>query len=236
MLLYDSLPDQLRQVGAQLRTIEIEDCGEPLVEVDPSIARFDPHPYLAAGAPYGSSSPFVARQSVAEKLAAAQSLLTQRSLALKLFDLYRPVRVQQYMVDYTFRDLRYRSGLANQSDEEIWNRVYSMWAHPELDPRYPPPHSTGGAVDLTIIQADGSPLDMGSNIDEDGPVQLPDHFKEINPAVHANRCLLNDVMTEAGFVRLLHEWWHFSFGDRHWALAVGDRTGKAVKACYGRVD
>jgi D-alanyl-D-alanine dipeptidase len=45
------------------------------------------------------------------------------------------------------------------------------------------------------------------------------------------RDLLSSVLNEAGLINYPTEWWHWSFGDRYWAL----RTGRPA-ALYGPVD
>ena len=99
-----------------------------------------------------------------------------------------------------------------------------------MDPRTPPPHSTGAAVDLTLIDANGQPLPMGSEIDAIGAVSEPDHFRQRADALppgpqreacllwHGHREALAAAMADAGFARHPNEWWHFSYGDQLWAL------------------
>jgi D-alanyl-D-alanine dipeptidase len=43
-----------------------------------------------------------------------------------------------------------------------------------------------------------------------------------------NRRLLHNTMTDAGFVNLPSEWWHFDYGDQLWAWA-----NKKDHAIYG---
>ena len=47
----------------------------------------------------------------------------------------------------------------------------------------------------------------------------------------AARDLLARALTDAGLVNYPTEWWHWSFGDRYWALVTG-----APVALYGPVD
>src|ERR1700693_4350157 len=58
------------------RSIPIHECGEPLVPIPrEAFAFFDPHPYIAMGAPYGVSSPWMLRLSVLGALQKAQQRL-----------------------------------------------------------------------------------------------------------------------------------------------------------------
>lgn len=85
--------------------IPIEECGEPLVPIPLEHFAIElPHPYEKLGADYGERSPYYLRQGVIEALIKAQFCLEKRNPGwrLKIFDAYRPVGVQQFMVDYTF--------------------------------------------------------------------------------------------------------------------------------------
>lgn len=218
--------------------VVIDDCGEPLVPIKPHFLCLEPHPYACVGAPYGEDAdPYRLRSGVLKRLVTAQQLLSRRSdpkvgdLQLAIFDAWRPIRVQAFMVDHSIQEQCRSLGfdpsdpLKTQALEQVRKDVARFWAPPSPDPRTPPPHSTGGAVDLTLADSSGEPLEMGGEIDAIGEQSVPDHHAEeaeSNPEGsaalwHGRRCLLNDVMTEAGFARHPNEWWHFSHGDQLWA-------------------
>lgn len=77
-------------------------------------------------------------------------------------------------------------------------------------------HNHGAAVDLTIVGPDGSRLDMGTPMDHFGPLAQPRLEQayleqgQLTREQVANRRLLRDVMTDAGFEVLAIEWWHFN--------------------------
>ena len=133
-------------------------------------------------------------------------------------------------------------GLDPQGVGPAWDAVREevgcFWAPPSDDPTTPPPHSTGAAVDLTLADASGQPLEMGGAIDAIGPVSHPLHHAVAaardpdgeEARWHGRRLLLSAVMGKAGFAQHPQEWWHFSFGDQLWAW----RSGQA-EAIYGRV-
>jgi D-alanyl-D-alanine dipeptidase len=90
------------------QTIPILECGEPLVPIPlEQFAVEAPHPYEKLGAPYTEASPYYLRQSVLRALITAQSQLQQqyRGWRIQIFDAYRPVAVQQFMVDHTFSEV-----------------------------------------------------------------------------------------------------------------------------------
>ena len=227
--------------------VPIHDCGEPLQPLPAQLLRLEPHPYVAVGAPYGSACPFRLRSGVIVRLLEAQRWLRgQRPhWRLAVFDAWRPLAVQRFMVDHTIHSECARLGLdPDQPTAElaaIEAEVGRFWAPPSDDPATPPPHSTGAAVDLTLADADGEPLPMGSAIDALGAVSEPDHFwhqaqvaltvEQRQQALlwHGHRQLLRAAMAHAGFAQHPNEWWHFSHGDQLWAWRRGESS-----ACYGR--
>ena len=103
--------------------------------------------------------------------------------------------------------------------------VGRFWAKPSSNPLTPPPHSTGAAIDLTLSDITGNPLDLGGEIDFIGAESSPDFYKKDNLGIpctkhqlfHKRRSLLFSVMEQAGFVQHPNEWWHFSYGDQLWS-------------------
>ena len=223
------------------QSVRIEDCGEALVAIPLNeFSAVTPHPYVELGAPYGQYSPYYLRQSVLQRLLDAQANLqtVRPQWRLQIFDAYRPIPVQQFMVDYTFTQLAEAEDLdcATMSAEvklKLQNKVAEFWATPSDNPNTPPPHSTGAAVDLALIDEEGHSVDMGSVIDEISPRSYPNHFAQEKSdeaqRLHHHRQLLAQAMTQAGFRQHPNEWWHFSAGDQLWAWQ--ERNGAI--AIYG---
>lgn len=233
-------------------SIPIVECGDPLVALPPQPFAFTtPHPYVALGAPYTNKSPWMLRGRVLAALQVAQESLAARQPGwrLKLFDAYRPVAVQAFMV---WREFGLQAELAGRSlaayrcpaelevaDPALYatlaQTVFMFWSMPSDDPLTPPPHSTGAALDLTLEDATGHEVDMGCPIDEMTERAFPDFYvAAAEPqmrACHENRRLLKEVMGSAGFNRHANEWWHFSLGDQMWTQARG-----AAQAIFGRLD
>ncbi|MGB3616231.1 MAG: M15 family metallopeptidase [Elainellaceae cyanobacterium] len=234
--------------------IPIHDCGEPLVPIPlDQFAVQSPHPYVQRGAPYGHRSPYHLRQGVLDRLMAVQNALqhAQPGWRLCLFDAYRPVAVQRFMVEATFLEQLEASGLSPdaltpQQEQQLWEQVYQFWAPPSENVATPPPHSTGAAVDLTLVDQAGQPVDMGSPIDEISPRSYPNYFapsdtiadadrdRSKEAIFHHHRQQLNTVMEAAGFRRHQQEWWHFSYGDQMWAWLMHKAQPTAgATALYG---
>lgn len=225
--------------------VPIVEKGEPLVPLPlTDFAVVTPHPYVALGAPYGDRSPYWVRQGVLTALTQAQAHLTQRQPGwrLQIFDAYRPIPVQQFMVDHTLATLARDRGydptqLTPAIQQDLMGTVTQFWAIPSPDPATPPPHSTGAAVDLTLVDATGQAVSMGSPIDEVSPRSYPHHFAQsadlAEQQAHRDRQLLAQVMQDAGFQQHPNEWWHFSLGDQMWAWQLSQQRQQPIPARYG---
>ncbi len=230
--------------------IPIKECGESLAAIpQATFSLTSPHPYEKLGAPYEGKSPYYLRQSVLDALIQAQDYLNQTypQWQIQIFDAYRPVAVQQFMVDYTFNQLLHSEGLQDRElseaqKQQLWQQVYQIWAIPSDNPATPPPHSTGAAVDITLVDATGKVVDMGGEIDELSARSQPNYHATNNNQTaqeyHNRRQLLNQIMTQAGFIRHPGEWWHFSLGDQMWAWLYNQKqpvdNNQAI-ARYGKI-
>ena len=80
------------------------------------------------------------------------------------------------------------------------------------DPRQGGPHNRGVALDVTLIDAEGHELDMGTGFDAITP--LSHHARtDVSPAAQRNRLILLGLMTAAGFDYYINEWWHYQLFD-----------------------
>ena len=133
------------------------------------------------------------RPNVAQAVVRIQQQLQEKGFGLKLLDCYRPRPIQQ----------------------KLWDKV--------PNPSYVTPpkkgsmHNRGRAVDLTLTDAEGKELDMGTAFDFFGPrahhtyTQLPDSILQ-------RRLLLKGIMEKNGFRSIRTEWWHYYFAETGYAL------------------
>jgi len=228
--------------------ISIQESQEELIPIPlQGFAVESPHPYEKLGAPYGKKSPYFLRASVVSALKEAQNELLRNypEWNICIFDAYRPVEVQEFMVNYTFQEVAKSQNLDLNSllpevESEIWKQVYQIWAIPEYNPLTPPPHSTGAAIDITIVNDQGEKIDMGGEIDELSARSRPSYYSQSSNSMeqqyHKHRELLHSVMLKAGFRRHPGEWWHFSLGDQMWAWQCQqENPQRTYTARYGRV-
>ncbi len=134
------------------------------------------------------------RPEVAKQVVKVHKILQERGLGLKMFDCYRP-RPIQWKLWEKVPDKRYVS-----------------------DPRKGSMHNRGAAVDLTIVDAEGKQLDMGTTYDFFGP-EAWSTYQDLPDSILANRKLLRGLLEEEGFRGIRTEWWHFSYPGKGYALS-----------------
>ncbi|MBL1209612.1 M15 family metallopeptidase [Geminocystis sp. GBBB08] len=230
------------------QTIPIIECNQPLVPIpDDQFILETPPPYVKLGADYQGTSPYFVRKEVLERLFKAKNKLKEIKphWQIKIFDAYRPVTVQQFMVDYTFNSIccdRHIDSnlLTGEQKASIYQEVYQIWAIPSNNPLTPPPHSTGSAIDLTLVDENGLEVNMGGEIDELSERSNPNYYKNSTNSqervFHENREILLEIMTKGEFRQHQGEWWHFSYGDQMWAwLQNLDNPSIKTLAKYGKV-
>jgi zinc D-Ala-D-Ala dipeptidase len=185
----------------------------------------------------GSIPDLFLRRSVVQRLRDVNARLGELGIELYLFDAWRPQSIQRYFHDVWFPAwLKERQ--PDLSGDALVDEVEKYWASPSAGATSPSPHSTGGAVDLTLMFRDThQPLFMGGIFDDLTETAWTDGFERITPAsmsdeeARANRRLLYWVMSEAGFANNPTEWWHYSWGDQLWAQLTGEAA-----AVYGACD
>ncbi|WP_342597849.1 M15 family metallopeptidase [Cyanobacterium aponinum UTEX 3222] len=229
--------------------IIIHECGEPLMQIPEQDFYLEtPSAYARLGADYQGKSPYFLRAGVLDKLLIAKEELKKINphWKIRIFDAYRPVSIQKFMVEYTFNSICKEREinvdiLGEEEKEKIYQEVFKIWAIPSDNPLTPPPHSTGGAIDLTIMDENKQSIPMGGEIDELSLVSLPDYYlnarDEPEKTYHQHRQILLQIMTKAGFHRHREEWWHFSYGDQMWAWLENEANPQShCIAKYGKYE
>jgi D-alanyl-D-alanine dipeptidase len=157
-------------------------------------------------------------REAAAALAQVQRDLQADGLGLKVYDCYRPRRA---VADFA----RWAHDLADQRTKPEF--------YPDLDKRdlfkegyiaSRSGHSRGSTVDLTLADAEGRELDMGSGHDLFSPRSWPNDGA-VSPAAQANRRRLAEAMAARGFAPYDKEWWHFTLArephpDRYFDFPV----------------
>jgi len=221
--------------------IPIKDNGERLKAIPSYLNFLDPHPYSYLGAPYKDKT-FIwkLREEVVNRLVKVNHyLISSNSFYLLIYDSWRPLEVQEFMYKRAFllecEKLNIDASFKNRkSYPSILKKVEKFWAYPSYDARFPPPHSTGGALDVCLSDKDGNLIEMGSKVDQMDETSNPNFYANIKneEAIiwNSRRNLLREIMNKFGFAQHPNEWWHFSYGDQLWAW-----KNKKENAIYGRI-
>ena len=171
------------------------------------------------------------RKEVYEMLLQAAERLPE-GYRFRIWDTWRPFALQKELYEVYSRDIIRDFGLADCTEEERKAVIRKFVSDPVADRDVPPVHTTGGAVDLTILDENGRELPMGTAFDaftdktntafyEKVFVGEESENNDIDREIRDNRRLLYHIMTEVGFTNLPSEWWHFDYGDRFWGYYKG---------------
>ena len=126
------------------------------------------------------------RKSTAEALVKANEAFKQLGYRIKLFDCYRPLSVQKKM----------------------WKILPGT--HYVANPAKGSKHNRGAAVDLTLVDAQGKELNMGTPFDFFGKEAHHTYTKH-SKEVLENRKLLKETLDKFNFKSIYSEWWHYEY-------------------------
>ncbi|MFF5110731.1 M15 family metallopeptidase [Streptosporangium sp. NPDC000509] len=203
---------------ARVASIPVEESGERLVDVR---GRLRTDGRLAD--PAGAFAHL--RLGLLTRLEEAQAQLPE-GYRLLVVEGYRPPATQKEIFDGYSAELR--TLYPEMSPAEL-RAAASRYVSPvEIAP-----HTAGAAVDLTLSTEDGTEIDMGTRLnatpEQSGGACYTD-APGLSPEARHHRKLLGVALEAAGLVNYPTEWWHWSYGDRYWALTTGSPA-----ALYGPV-
>lgn len=131
------------------------------------------------------------RYGTVKKLMEVQGELRREGLCLKIWDAFRPVAAQ------------YR----------LWE-VYPVDAYVANPNLHYSSHNRGNTVDITMVNADGSLIEMPTDFDDFSP-QADRDYSDCGDAARENARHLENTMSEHGFLPYYTEWWHYSDVDEY---------------------
>jgi D-alanyl-D-alanine dipeptidase len=156
------------------------------------------------------------RKSVAMKLAHAQKNL--KGVNIVICDGYRPIELQKKIYEKLYNKIKKKNPKWSEAEVEM---KCSKFIAP-VSEGIIPPHSTGGAVDITLEKS-GKLIDMGTKLGELS-VKSVTNSKMVSKKARENRKMLVRIMKKAGFINYPLEWWHWSYGDKTWAYYKNMKT------------
>jgi D-alanyl-D-alanine dipeptidase len=178
-----------------------------LADIAPSIrqdVRYAGHDnFMGRPAPGYEAADCWLRREAAEALARVQADAGKQGLGLIVWDCYRPQRATDAFVRWA----------SDAADQAMKPRFYpaidkaKLFQEGYIGRRSG--HSTGLAVDLGLVGADGALLDFGSGFDLFDPRSWTASHAVGAPA-RANRERLKHLMETRGFANYPREWWHYS--------------------------
>lgn len=128
------------------------------------------------------------RVKTVKALLAANKVFMTKGYRIKLFDCYRPLSIQKAM----------------------WKIVPD--ANYVANPKKGSIHNKGGAVDITLVDANGVELNMGTKFDFFG--EAASHmYTNLSEEILANRKLLKEIMLQNNFKSFDSEWWHYNLNN-----------------------
>ncbi|MFD4260307.1 M15 family metallopeptidase [Streptomyces sp. NPDC058534] len=181
----------------KVAAVPVQECGEPLVDVRRGGAL------LADRRKWQDSAGacFHLREGVLTRLLEAQAQLPP-GLRLLFVEGYRPPALQRRYFDKYASQLR--TAHPHWSPDQLRSAASRYVSPPEIAP-----HSAGAAVDLTLADAEGRELDMGTRMNatpEESAGACYTHADNISAEARCHRTLLGTALTTAGLVNYPTEW------------------------------
>lgn len=201
---------------AKILAVPIHDNHEPMVDLkNQNAIGYGPSPEIPNNTDYTKI-----RKTVYEKLKQAQALLP-KGLYFRIYEGYRSLALQKMLFDNRFEKIQKQH--PDWSCNQIFTETTKL-VSPVINQdgsKNIPPHSTGGAIDIYLVDAQGKAVDMGIHPkdwtkDDDGSFSLTGSTI-ISPEAQKNRKIMSDALSAVGFVNYPTEYWHWSYGDRYWA-------------------
>ena len=187
----------------------------PIKEAGEQLLRLNEKEFVL---PPGDKEKIVVREKVAKLLHGASKKLPV-GYKFNIYDAWRSKKAQKGMI------VRFKKKIKNENptwDKKKIDIEILKYAAPVVsDPNKPPPHNTGGALDLTIVDKSGNSLPMGGEAGELSEKSTFDFYKGsetlLDREFHANRLLLRKALNSVDFAPNDNEWWHFDYGNQRWA-------------------
>lgn len=125
------------------------------------------------------------RVKTVKYLLEANKAFLEKGFKIKLYDCYRPKSIQKKM----------------------WKIVPD--ANFVANPKKGSIHNRGGAVDISLVDSNGTELDMGTKFDFFGK-EASHNFLTLSEKILTNRKLLKEIMLQHNFKSFDSEWWHYT--------------------------
>lgn len=115
----------------------------------------------------------------------ANDKFMEKGFKIKIYDCYRPLDIQK--------------------------KMWAIVSNPEYvaNPSKGSIHNRGGAIDISLVDKNGSELDMGTKFDFFG-IEAGHNYDKLPKNVLSNRKLLKKILLRYNFKSFDSEWWHYN--------------------------
>jgi zinc D-Ala-D-Ala dipeptidase len=199
-----------------VQKIPIIENHEPMVDLRQyDFIHIGPSPEVANNQDY-----YWVRQSVADKLKIASQNLP-KGYQLCLYEGHRSLALQSYLFQSYHAKIKQRyPDLGKKELFKKTTQLISPITNYDNTPNIPP-HSTGAAIDVYLLNDKGELIDMGIHPkdwqqDITGEISIT-QSQHISKEAQTNRNIMSKALESAGFVNYPFEYWHWSYGDKYWA-------------------
>ena len=206
---------------SRLRKVPIVECGEPLINFLDLCSK------LVWDKPrWRYKRERLLRNTVAKKLCKASEALP-KGYKLAIVEGWRPIHIQKRMHLTALK--RWREAHPDWSNAAIKRQANRFTA--PLDPKVPPPHTTGGALDIVLADGKGRAVDHNSPYKTRESLAYPFNAGKLTEEARKHRMILKEALESAGITNYPSEFWHYSYGDQGWAYRGGH-----AEAIYGQCE
>ncbi len=196
--------------------IAIHENHEPLVDlVTQKEISYGPPPVLPQNTNYTQ-----VRKTIYEKLKQAQAKLPD-GLQFRLYEGYRSLELQQKLFQERYDRLQKENPQLTHQQLFIESTKFVSPVINLDGSKNIPPHSTGAAIDVYLIDKNGNVVDMGITLDDTyrdlSGIYCKTDSLAISEKAKTYRKIMGKALEAVGFVNYPTEYWHWSYGDRYWA-------------------
>lgn len=196
----------------KIHNIKFQDNNEKLIDLTDKKYKNEKILFPYTSHPYK----FKVREGLQKALFKMVALLP-KDIGIFVYSCYRPINVQKELIEKSFLKEKRKNPL--YSDEKIYEKVFEFLSPVE---KVMAPHSTGGAIDMVLIDLKTKKLlAMGRVFEADKKSHT--FNRNISNEERRNRKILLKAALKASLINYPYEFWHFSYGDNYWAYYMNKK-------------
>lgn len=197
-------------------SIPVYENHEPMIDL--TIQRdisYGPPPLLPNNTNYTK-----VRNTIFDKLKQAQ-LMLPNELKFCLYEGYRSLELQEKIFQERYTRLQKENPQFTHEQLFIESTKFVSPITNLDGTKNIPPHATGAAIDVYLVDNEGKVVDMGIHLDDTyndlTGIYCKTDSQLISAQAQEHRKFMSKALQSVGFVNYPTEYWHWSYGDRYWA-------------------